>query len=233
MARLSPAQQHYQRVMAAKAAAAAGPGGQLAGSAYELMCAKLISDRQRLKSIQSIERKIAVKREILPEYQDWIDGALGAGNGGEDKVLTTVLVWHIDTGDYARALQIAAYALQHNMSMPDQYNRDIATMLLDEIPDAFLQGKAPPVTDGIAILSDVERLTDGRDAPDQARAKLYKALGYVHVAATGEADLTEPQLPAANAAMAYLQRALELFNGIGVKKDIEKLERRIKKATSA
>ncbi len=233
MARLSPAQQHYQRVTAAKAAAAAGPGGEVFGSAYELMCAKLISDRQRLKSIQSIERKIAVKREMLPEYQDWIDGALGAGNGGEDKVLTTVLVWHIDTGDYARALQIAAYSLQHNMSMPDQYNRDIATMLLDEIPDAFLQSKAPPEADGVAILNGVESLTDGKDAPDQARAKLYKALGYVHLATTGEADLTEEQLPTANAAMGYLQRALELFNGIGVKKDIEKLERRIKKATSA
>lgn len=231
MARISPAQQHYQRTVAAMAAATAAPGGVVTGNAYDLMCAKLITDRQRLKQIQSIQRKIEVKRELLPEYQSWIDGALSTGTGAQDMVLTTVLVWHIDVGDFERALQIAEYALQHNMKLPDQYNRDTATMLLDEIPDAFIQGSPPQDVDAIAILKRVDQLTTGKDAPDQARAKLYKALGYACIARTGEDNLTPEQLPFAQEGLQQLQRALELFNGIGVKKDIERLERRIKKAT--
>ena len=49
----SPAQRHFERVSAAQTAAAAAPGESLAGaSRYELMLAKLATDRRRLKSIQ-------------------------------------------------------------------------------------------------------------------------------------------------------------------------------------
>jgi hypothetical protein len=239
MMQLSPAQQHFQRTVAAKAAASAGQSEPIAGSDYQLIFAKLVSDKQRLKQIQSVQRKIDVKREMLPSYQPWIDGALEAGLGAKDEVLTTMMVWHIDTGDLPRALQIAEYVIAHNLPLPDQYNRDAATLLLDDIPDAFLQALAQerPATANandaiaatLAILQRVEQLTANKDAPDQARAKLYKALGYACLTQLGEGELTPAQLPAAQTAMRHLLRALELFNGIGVKKDIERLERRIKK----
>lgn len=236
MERLSPAQRHYQRTVAAKAAATSAQGEAVMGSDYDLIFAKLVTDKQRLKQIQSVERKIDAKRTMLADYQPWIDGVLAAGRGGKDDVLTTVMVWHIDTGDFARALQIADYVIAHNMPLPDQYNRDAPTLLLDEIPDAFLQHFAQSTAihpDAIDILKRVEQLTDGKDAPDQARAKLHKALAYSYLAPIVEDDLSVEQLPIAKTAMTHLLRALELFNGIGVKKDIERLERRIKKATPA
>jgi len=45
------------------------------------MARKLDDDRRRLKDIQSTERKIDVKREILPDYDDYVAGVL-AGNAG-------------------------------------------------------------------------------------------------------------------------------------------------------
>ncbi|MBC7489590.1 MAG: hypothetical protein H7240_06015 [Glaciimonas sp.] len=34
---------------------------------------------------------------MLPEYQDWIEGVLSAGKGGEVDILTTLMVpWYID-----------------------------------------------------------------------------------------------------------------------------------------
>ena len=96
MAHLSPALRHKARALAAKAAANAPEGHLTAGSAYELMLYKLAEDRRRLKQIQSVKQKIALKAEILPEYQDWIDGVLSAGKGAQDDVLTTLLVWCID-----------------------------------------------------------------------------------------------------------------------------------------
>ncbi|MBN4688500.1 terminase, partial [Escherichia coli] len=107
-------------------------------NAYELMLAKLAEDRRRLKEVQSIERKIEIKRQILPDYAPWVQGALEAGRGGQDAVLMTVMVWRIDVGDFAGALDIAAYALRHGLVLPDQYQRDAATLIAEEIADQAL-----------------------------------------------------------------------------------------------
>lgn len=232
--RLTPAQRHYARVTAARSSAQASPNGALTGSAYELMLAKLADDRRRLKAIQSVERKIEVKRELLPEYDAWIDGALSGGKGAQDDVLATLLVWLIDVGNYERALEIAKYAIAHKLTLPDQYTRDIPTMLIDEFSGAYLNGKlAENPEQAIAVLSNVGVLTDGADVPDQARAKLHKALGYALLAFVDLADkdaIVPTMLRYAEGAMNNLQRALQLFEHVGVKKDIERLERRLKKA---
>ncbi|MGB6053737.1 MAG: phage terminase small subunit [Burkholderiaceae bacterium] len=237
--RMTPAQRHRARVLAEQTAASAAPGGALHGSAYDLMLVKLAEDRRRLKSIQSIERKIEVKRGLLPEYQEWIDGALKAGRGAQDDVLMTVLVWHIDVGDYERALQIADYALAHRMALPDQYNRDLPTMLLDEFAGGYLNG---PLADNpqqaCVVLSRVGQMTQGADTPDQARAKLHKALAYALIAIVnlgcqdGDDGIAPSLLEYAEAANRNLHRALELHEAAGVKKDIERLERRLKKAVT-
>ncbi|PRC90866.1 phage terminase small subunit [Solimicrobium silvestre] len=236
MRTLSPAMRHQARVLAQQAAGNSAPGTVTTGSQYELMLYQLAEDRRRLKQIQSIKSKITLKATLLPNYQEWIDGVLTAGKGGQDDVLTTILVWSIDTGDFERAIQIAGYAVQHKMTLPDQYERDIATMLLDEFSGAYLNGKlADDPLRAVQILSQVNALTDGHDTPDQARAKLHKALAYAQLAVIGEdekSDLVGTDLAAARAAYDNLQRALTLYEGVGVKKDIERLERRLKKAAS-
>ncbi|MBC3911594.1 phage terminase small subunit [Undibacterium umbellatum] len=227
----SPAQRHAARILAAKAAAASRHGQPIQGSAYDLMLAKLINDKQRLKAIKSIQRKIELKREILPDYDDWINAALQHGNGAQDLVLTTALVWHIDAGNYARALDIAQYCLVHNLNLPDQYARDVPTMLLDEIPGAYLEGRFETATAAVETLRAVQLLTVNADVPDQASAKLYKALGYAQIGKMGNGDIDFDQLTEEQASKALdnLRRALDLFQNIGVKKDIERLERRLKK----
>lgn len=233
---LSPVQRHIARTLAALSSASAEPGGEVTGDAYQLMMAKLVGDRRRLKDIQSIERKIEVKGELLPDYQDWIIGALSGGAGGQDTVLTTVLVWHIDVGNIGIALQIAAYALQHKLALPDQYNRNLATMLLDEVAGAYLSGKYDDLEAAVLDLSYVGLLTDAYDAPDQARAKLHKALAYAWLAivdAADDGDIAPPVMQQAEQSIKHFHRALALFDAIGVKKDIERLERRLKKATSS
>ncbi|MBC3907885.1 phage terminase small subunit [Undibacterium umbellatum] len=230
MSHTSLAMRHFARITAERANAQSNQGGELTGNAYELMLAKLINDKQRLKAIKSIQRKIELKREILPEYDDWINGALESGNGAQDQVLTTVLVWHIDAGTYARALDIAQYCLVHNLSLPDQYARDVSTLLLDEIPGAYLEGRFESPAAAVETLRAVQLLTVNADVPDQASAKLYKALGYAQIGKMGNGDIDFDQLPeeAASKALDNLRRALDLFQNIGVKKDIERLERRLK-----
>jgi|SRR5450830_70236 len=235
MAQLSPALRHRERVLAARSAAATEPGGVTVGTAYELMLRQLIEHRRTLKGIQSIERKIVMKATMLPAYQTWIDGVLSAGNGGQDDVFATALVWHIDVGDYDRALQMARYAVEHKFTLPDQYSRNLATMLIDEFSEGYLKGRlADDPPHAVDILAEVCALTDDIDAPDQARAKLHKAIALALLAivdAASDKDIAPTVVEQARAALQHLQRALELFDGSHVKKNIEVLERRLKRLT--
>ena len=217
----SPAKQHFQR-HAAALAVEDRPFDKGAANQYELMLAKLAEDRRRLHDVQSIERKAEVKRQLLPEYQAWIDGVIEGDNGQQDDVLMTVFVWSIDIGDFVMALKIARYALAHRLTMPDQYQRDVPTVLAEEIADQSLKAiAAEQPANGVALL-EVATLTADADMPDQVRAKLYKAIGY---AWRDSGDLI--------AAKDALTRALELNDKAGVKKDIERLETAIKNSGGA
>lgn len=184
---------------------------------YELMLHKLASDRRRLKDIQSIQGKVELKRKLLPDYLPWIEGALQSDSGVQDEVLMSILVWYIDVGDFAAALPVAEYALRHQLSLPDQYQRTLATLIVEEFAEQSLKQSSVPVD----VLQQVDQLTLAEDMPDEVRAKLYKALGFA---------LTVSDKPKA---MAYLYQALNLHDKCGVKKDMERLERELKNLATA
>ncbi|MBE0404601.1 phage terminase small subunit [Halomonas citrativorans] len=215
----SPARRHFERVSAAQAAADAGDA-PMQGEAYELMQAALFEDYRRLKSTQSMEKKAEIKREILPNYAEYVAGVLEAGQGAQDDVLLRIMLWRIDAGDLGGAIAIARYALKHSLTPPDQFERGTAAIIAEEVADQALKQMDDEGTDSLALLAhlvEVEHLTASADMHDQIRAKLHKALGYALRVAN--------QLDEAHAS---LTRALELNDRIGVKKDLERLERELK-----
>lgn len=217
----SPARRHQMRVRAAQTAASAAPGQSLAGHRhYDLMLAKLATDRRRLKEIQSVVRKIDVKRAVLPEYMPYIDGVLASGKGAQDDVLTTVMIWRIDVGDYAGALAIARYALQHGMTLPEQYERALPAAVAEEFAEAGIRAAAAGEPFPLAHLQEVADLTGKYDMHDPIRAKLHKALGY----ALESSDKA--------GALEMLRRAVDLHDRIGVKKDITRLEGELRSAAA-
>ena len=222
--RHSPARAHYQQSMAAaqQPENTEQPRDQNAANAYELMLAKLAGDKRRLKAIQSMELKAALKLNLLPDYADWIAGVLEGDNGCQDDVLMTVFVWAVDAGQFSTALDIGDYALRHNLVMPDQYQRDVPCVLAEEIADFALKLPEEQLLGLRIYLERAIDLTDGKDMPDQVRAKLYKASGYALRAAGELAQARE-----------RLVRAFELFDKVGVKKDIERLDTLIKNSSPA
>jgi len=227
----SPAQLHRMRVLAARARASTDAPATI-GGVYGQMMAKLTQDARRLHDIQSVERKIAVKRELLPDYQAYIDGVLTGDTGEQDEVMATLMLWHIDAGLYERGLDIAAYVLRHDLALPERLKRNTATLLLDEVAGPLANGAVVDWTRAMSILQRVAMLVDGQDAPDQARAKLHLAIGKILAAQAGE-NPTGQQVDMARAALAQLSRAVALHSGVGAKKLIEQLERRIKNAGDA
>jgi len=225
---MTPARRHFQRVSAAEASASAEVGEPINANAYELQLARLYEDKRRLKDVQSIERKIEIKRQILADYAPWIDGVLEAGRGGQDAVLMTVMVWRIDAGDYLGALQIAEYALRFGLVLPEQYKRDTATIVAEEISDAALLAISTGAAFDLTVLQITEQLTRTHDMPDEVRAKVHKALGLSFAAVMKEGTPIDLARANAEEALEHLRRAFNLFDRVGVKKDIERLERFIK-----
>ncbi len=217
----SPAQQHFMRVTAARATAAAANSDEpIVATAYEQQLMQLAQHKRQLSGIQSTEKKAEAKREMLPMYAAWVDGVLSSGRGVQDDVVMNVLVWRIDVGDYAGALPIAAHAIQYGLKMPEPYTRTTACVITEEFADMARKVRAINGEVDIPSLLAVARLTDGEDMPDQVRAKLYKEIGLAQI----DKD------PAAS--LARLKRALELNKNVGVIKEIERLETKLRNQTS-
>ncbi|MEW6166070.1 MAG: phage terminase small subunit [Pseudomonadota bacterium] len=221
---ITPARANFERKMAAARAAETPAAVRGDATAYELMLAKLAEDRRRLHEIQSIERKIELKRTLLPDYAPWITGVLAGNHGVQDDVLMTVMVWRIDTGDLEGALAIAAYAIEHQLAMPDQYKRSTGCLIAEEFAGHALKLEVIDAATTKQLLL-AERLVAEQDMPDEVRAKLLKAIGY----GLNRSDDIEQK----RAAIDYLKRALALHDGVGVKKNIEAIEREIKKLTDS
>lgn len=242
---VSPAQRHRHRMMASASASASstaqGDGPREPGapqSTAEAEIRLLLIDHQRsLKAIQSQEQKIALKREILPQYEAWCEGVLAADTGAADVVLTTILVWRIDAGDYFNALPLIDYVMRHKLELPAHITRTPATFITEEIAEAALkafdQGGDAAAAFPHGILSAIEDLVDHddpdlrADMPDEVRAKLQKAIARaILLGGDGAAD---DERSRQEEALKRCLRALELDDKAGVKKDIEQLRRKLNK----
>lgn len=173
---LSPARQHRLRVQAEQAAREGGSVRHASG--YDLMLLQLAEDRRRLKGVQSTVKKAEIKVELLPKYVAWAEGVLAAGGAQQDDVLMYVMLWRIDAGDYAGALEIGRHALRHGWVMP-LGNRNVQTVLAEEMADAAQSAMLAATGFDADLLLQTLELTDGLDMPDQSRARLHKAIGAV------------------------------------------------------
>jgi hypothetical protein len=229
---LSLAQAHQRRIRAAMEAANASPLQSMAGAtAYEHQLNQLLQDRLRLKQVQSNQGKAELKRQLLPDYVPYVQGVLAAGKGAQDEVMTTVMIWRIDAADYSGALDIADYVLTHKLLMPDRFERTTGCLVAEEIATAALKAQKTGESFDRQILQRTRRMTDDQDMPDEARAKLYLALGRAMLVGI---DADTPGAPGQlQAGIDLLKRAIDLHSSCGGKKDLESAERLLKKHTAS
>ena len=228
----NPCRRHFQRVTAAVQAAAAEPTQTMAGAtAYEHQLNQLLQDRLRLKQVQSNQGKAELKRQLLPEYVPYVQGVLEAGQGAQDEVLTTVMVWRFDAGDFVGGLDIATYVLEHKMVMPDRFARTLGCLVAEEVATAAFKAQKINESFDLVILHRTAELTDAEDMPDQARAKLFLATGRATLEGITEELPGQPgQL---QAGVDLLKKAIALHDACGGKKDLERAERLLNKLAAA
>ncbi|REC90892.1 phage terminase small subunit [Pantoea ananatis] len=210
----NPFRAHTRFIQGQEAARTGGNGRHAKG--YDLMLLQLNEDRRRLKGIQSTVTKAQVKIEVLPKYAAWAEGVLSADGAQQDDVIMYVMLWRIDAGDYAGALTIGRHALKHGWVMPVG-KRNTATVLTEEMADAAKAAMLAGAPFDADLLLQTLDAVDGEDMPDQSRARLHKSIGWVQTESNPVSALN------------HLKHALQLDEKCGVKKDIEQLERKLRK----
>ncbi|WP_447501253.1 phage terminase small subunit [Acinetobacter oleivorans] len=223
------ARKHFLQHQAISAAETAAEFGTMQNTnAYEQQLLQLNSDKNRLKNIQSKQNKIELKRQLLPNYKPYVEGILEVKPGVQDAVITEILVWAIDIGDYEFALDIAEYVLEHGLKLPDRFERSEACFITEDIADEFLKTLKTDVAVDITVLERLANLiTDEtlaqskRDMPDEVKAKLYLALGKTEMRfVTGE-ELVD--LVHATRARDFLDQACKLDDKCGGRTDLNKM----------
>ncbi len=245
---MSLARKHRDRILASQMASApvsesglshpasapSSDAGTPAERAAASIAMRLQHDLRRLKEIKSIDARVAVKREMLPHYHEWIRGLLQGGReanaGIAEEVLPTAMVWLMDIGEYGPALEIAEHVLRYDVPLPARYQRDAASLVTEEIADAAIRAQTAKQPFAIEILELVEGLTHEADMHDEVRAKLHKAIGTELARAAEDLDPTKPEfVVAAVRALAPLREAVRLHDRVGVAGQIKRLEKAITK----
>jgi hypothetical protein len=227
---------HFKRVTAARQAAAsvnpdATEAEQEGRTVYERMLLLLDTHKQQLRNTQSMEARAEMKAKLLPQYSAYLAGLVEAGASQQDDVLVTLMLWHFDCAQIGTALALAEVALASKMAMPEQHRRNLPTVVVEETADLLLAGKgAETPEEALNYLYKAADITEGMDMPDPVNAKLAKAMGRsLRAIEFGEGQTAEA-IARDERALAVMRRAVELDKNVGVKKDIEQLERAIKNA---
>ncbi|MEG1856475.1 MAG: phage terminase small subunit [Acinetobacter sp.] len=180
---------------------------------------RLFNHMSQLKDTKSTQEKIAKKKEWLPEYFGYIDGCLAVSPAAQNTTLVTLMVWAVDAGEYELAVRIAEFAILNDMVMPEGHIRGIAEFVTEQCAIDFCDDLDLAIAHAELIKKIIE-LGVGEQMVDQARAKIYRALGD----ALKDAQPFEAQ-------NAY-KNALRLDSKVGCKKDLTALEKLLTKQTT-
>lgn len=244
---MSLARRHRERILAAQTVnAAAAPVGGVAHApaaaplpaagatsspaarAAQQIVLRMTHDLRTLKETRSIDMKIAKKRVMLPEYRAWVEGILaadnGVGTGLAADVLPTIMVWAIDIADYDYALTLAEFVLRHRVALPKRYERDAATLIVEEIADQAIRAQNGDQRFPADILERTHELTWAADIHDQVRAKLLKAIGVELVANASDME-ADPARSELTSGLSALREAQRLHDRIGVKDKIKRADK--------
>lgn len=209
---LSPAHAHRVKVEAGLETKPAQAINPQALTQYRAHLIKLQVDQQRLAKIRSRQQRLKVKRELLQDYDTYLEGVLAGSHelqGRTDSVLIWCTVWTLDCGEVRRGLQLAHCALSRGMDTPEGFKRSLLETLSEEASKAILQTNP---SEYLPELEQLWQLTEGKDLQDMIRARLAKAYGLALL----------PEQP--QRAEQLLSQAQALCPTIGVKGYLKKLQ---------
>ena len=195
-------------------------------SAYELAMAQLYEHKRALKKIQSVAKKGEFKAGILADYEPYVSGVLAGDGGHADEVITTIMLWSIDGGQYPRALPLLRYCIKHGLTLPDKFQRTLHTAIAEELSEAVLNHCKTDGNHGHDIIEPelmqaFYQLLVNADMPDPVKGKLHKATALV----------LEQAWP--HAAIEQFETSKQYLSRANVEKRIKALKKQIEHSAAA
>ncbi|OJW73010.1 MAG: hypothetical protein BGO57_13105 [Sphingomonadales bacterium 63-6] len=246
---VSPFRRHQHQVLASLASAATIIAPDLApdmpeegpvAAEYRNLLGQLHEDLRKLHEIQSTEAKALEKEKMILAYLDWCQGALSIEEGQaapQDEIVVTCLIWAIDIRNWPLALELADHVIRHNLKLPERFHRSPRALLWSELADFAIANPGEVPHD--ILLRAAPGDEPASDVKDETVARMHRAIGESWALLAENFDETADSAPAGgkpamvDAALASLRRARQLDAKVGVKKQIEQLEREEKKLAAA
>lgn len=176
-------------------------------------------DLDRLSDLESVEDKIALKRdELLPKYLPILDASLAADQAFHNPMLVRCAIWAFDVEDMETAMRLADACVAQQQLAPEHFKRDLPTFFAETVAD-WAERQLKEKQSGSPWIDRVcEHLKLGTwpTTNDIVRGKAFKIAGQL---AEQNGDLAE--------ALALYERAQEENEKAGCKTRIEKLKSRM------
>lgn len=103
---------------------------------FHQLKAGLEVDLQRISNQSRMDDKIALKREVLPNYLPFVQDYMAQGHDYPNMVAVQVLIWLLDVGEMEEALKLGFYLTRtRKQDLPPKFTRDIPTFICDAVYD--------------------------------------------------------------------------------------------------
>lgn len=207
-----------QELQQASAAAKAGRHRPAIKDQVGTVAESLARDLAVLSGIESVEKKIALKRELLPKYLTIAQQYIESGANYQNELLFWCALWSLDTDDLETAFTFFDYAIAQQQATPDRFKRDLPTLATELIAQwaerQFKEGKsASPYIDQVCERLDTKQWPCSNDI---VPGKAYKVAGQLCDAA---GELKE--------ALAFYQKAMAANDKAGCKTRVDKLKKQL------
>ncbi|PST95721.1 terminase [Photobacterium iliopiscarium] len=201
-------------------------------NSLHLQLIALDADLKRLKKLDRIQDKVAMKRdELLPKYQPYVERYLADGDVFKNGLFAHVVVWLFDTEAFDQAIKWGLVCIAQNQPTPDGIKRNFPTLIADimlEWCERQAENGQPVEPYCSTIFSFVRH--DWR-LNEKITAKWFKFVGLLFIRDSNGKPLASAQddVEKLKAAQVLFFEAHKLNKNIGVKTLIEKIDMRIRK----
>lgn len=201
-------------------------------NSLHLQLIALDTDLKRLKELDRVQDKIAMKRdELLPKYQPYVERYLAEGDVFKNSLFAHVVVWLFDTEAFDQAIKWGLVCIEQDQPTPDGIKRNFPTLIADimlEWCERQAENGQPVEPYCSEIFSKVRhewRLNE------KITAKWFKFVGLLFIRDSNGKPLPSAQddVEKLKAAQVLFFEAHKLNKNIGVKTLIEKIDMRIRK----
>lgn len=99
----------------------------------DVIAAALAQDLDALKELTSVDDKIALKKQLLPKWQQVVDDYRASGAQHYFEPLVRYVIWLLDCEQIDAAMEYAEFAIAQQQHMPEGFKRDLPTYVAEEV----------------------------------------------------------------------------------------------------